>query len=235
MMASLSEFWRRYVRIMTVVLIALFTVGFAGHLFPATASWMSWLTPFFLLSTGLGVAAPVVAGGGRPVVLWMVAGYGFTFWMEAVGVATGAVFGEYTYGPTLGWAWRGVPLIIAFNWVMVVNGAIRFAAWVVPAEAGAWRRPLVVLLSAGGATLFDFIMEPVAIRLDYWSWTQGPIPLQNYAAWFGLAALLAIVHPCSRRVACATPGVAGKLSIFYVGLQALFFAAMQGVWHGFHL
>ena len=235
MNARLPETWQRYVRTVACVLIALFSVGFAGHLFLPTASWMRWLTPFFLLSTGVLVAAPAVAAGGRPVVLWMTAGYVFTFWMEAVGVATGAVFGEYTYGSTLGWAWRGVPLIIAFNWVMVVNGAMHLAAWTVPAGAGRWRRPLVILLSAGGATLFDFVMEPVAIRLDYWSWTQGDIPLQNYAAWFGLAALLAIVHPCLRRARCETPGAAGWLSVLYVVLQALFFAALQGVWHEFHL
>ncbi len=191
---------------------------------------MLCLTPGFLLFTSLLVAAPAVAAGGRPFVLWIAVAYVFTFGMEAVGVATGAVFGEYTYGPTLGWSWRGVPLIIAFNWVMVVNGAMSLATRLVPVSVGKWRMPLLVLLTAGGSTLFDFIMEPVAIRLNYWTWTQGAIPLQNYAAWFGLAALLAIVHPCLRRPVL-DGGESGWLSVLYVLLQALFFGALRGVWH----
>ena len=226
---SCSNAWRWYVRILAVVLPVLFSVGLAGHLLPGTAPWMLWLTPFYLLFTGVGVAAPAVAAGGRPMALWMGMAYAFTFWMEAVGVATGAVFGAYAYGPVLGWAWRGVPLIIAFNWAMVVNGMMSLATRIVPAGAGAWRRPLLILLTAGGATLFDFIMEPVAIRLDYWTWAQGSIPLQNYAAWFGLAALLAVIHPCLRRPASA--GTSSWLSVLYVALQALFFAALRLGWH----
>ena len=219
-----------YIRRIVFVLTVLFSVGFVGHLLPATASWMLFLTPGFLLFTSLLVAAPVVAAGGWPIVLWMGMAYAFTFWMEAVGVATGAVFGEYTYGPTLGWAWRGVPLIIAFNWVMVVNGAMSLATRIVPVMAGGWRKPLLVLLTAGGATLFDYIMEPVAIRLNYWTWTQGVIPLQNYAAWFGLAALLAIVHP-SQRIFASDGGGCAWLSVHYVVLQGMFFAALRGMWY----
>ena len=39
------------------------------------------------------------------------------------------------------------------------------------------------------ATGFDWIMEPVAMKLDYWQWVGQIIPFQNYRAWFliGLA------------------------------------------------
>ena len=47
-------------------------------------------------------------------------------------MASGAVFGEYHYGTTLGWAWRGVPVVIAFNWLLVINGSICLARRVVP-------------------------------------------------------------------------------------------------------
>ena len=46
MNARLPETWQRYVRTVACVLIALYSVGFAGHLFSPTASWMRWLTPF---------------------------------------------------------------------------------------------------------------------------------------------------------------------------------------------
>ena len=49
----------------------------------------------------------------------------------------------------------------------------------------------VVRAFAGGAlmTVYDFFLEPVAMRFDFWDWKNGIIPLQNYAAWFVFATL----------------------------------------------
>jgi putative membrane protein len=38
--------------------------------------------------------------------------------------------------------------------------------------------------------LLDFMIEPVAIRLDFWHWQSGIIPLQNYLMWFLVAVLM---------------------------------------------
>jgi putative membrane protein len=40
-------------------------------------------------------------------------------------------------------------------------------------------------------TFFDFMMEPAAIKLGYWTWIEVEVPLQNYVAWFILGGLLA--------------------------------------------
>jgi putative membrane protein len=37
--------------------------------------------------------------------------------------------------------------------------------------------------------VYDFALEPAAIRLDMWSWAGGAVPLQNYLAWFIIAFL----------------------------------------------
>lgn len=50
---------------------------------------------------------------------WLAAAYVFTFVMEAIGVATGAIFGEYHYGPTMWFQWLGVPFVIALNWCVL--------------------------------------------------------------------------------------------------------------------
>ena len=42
-------------------------------------------------------------------------------------------------------------------------------------------------------TFFDFIMEPAAIKLNYWSWLTTTIPLQNYLAWFVISFILMIL------------------------------------------
>ena len=40
---------------------------------------------------------------------------------------------------------------------------------------------------------FDLFMEPAAGMLDYWTWVDSRIPLQNYLAWFGLSFIFAII------------------------------------------
>lgn len=219
-----------YARATAFVLAVLFAVGAAGHVVAHTLPWMLVLTPGFLLLTSVAVAAPSLAAGGRRFAVWAAGAYALTFAAEAVGVATGAVFGEYVYGPTLGWKVLDVPLIVAFNWMLVVNGAVCIAGRILPPRAAAGRRIALPLLAGAIAVAFDWVMEPVAIRLDYWTWAGGSIPLQNYAAWFVLAAALAAVHPRQLQRACEL-GTTGRLAGLYVVLQAGFFGAMRLVWH----
>ena len=230
MNATLPGAWRLYVRSVVFVLAVLFAVGAAGHALPAALPLMLVLTPGFSLLTGALVAAPSLAAGGRRFAAWAAGAYVLTFLVEAAGVATGAIFGSYAYGPTLGWQWAGVPLVIALNWVMVVNGAVCLAGRIVPPRAGAGWKAAMPLLAGLIAAAFDWVMEPVAIRLDYWTWAGGTIPFRNYAAWFVLAAVLAAVHPRRLRTACDL-GTHGRLSGIYVGMQAVFFLALRFVWH----
>ena len=45
---------------------------------------------------------------------------------------------------------------------------------------------LAALLTATLAVIFDIILEPVAVKLNYWTWENGIIPLRNYFAWFAI-------------------------------------------------
>lgn len=176
MKTNLSGAWRVYVRAIIFVLAVLFSAGAVGLAFAETLPWMLFLTPGFSLVTGVLVVAPSVAAGGWRFAAWMVAAYGFILLAEVVGVATGAVFGEYAYGPTLGWAFRGVPVLIAFNWALVVNGAVCLAGRIAAPLSGVGRRMAIIGLAGLIVVLFDFIMEPVAVRLDYWHWIGGAVP-----------------------------------------------------------
>jgi putative membrane protein len=40
------------------------------------------------------------------------------------------------------------------------------------------------------ATFFDFTIEPVAIKLNFWQWQNHEIPVFNYACWFIISAVL---------------------------------------------
>jgi len=219
-----------YVRIVSALLIILYAVGIAGHLYAPTKPLMLAMTPWFLLLCGLVVVWPSLNEGGSRFFWWVLGTYLFTFAMEALGVATGLVFGSYIYGPVLGFGLLGVPLVIAFNWVLVVYGALRLAQRLV--------RPvwLLALLTAALATAFDWIMEPLAIRLNYWRWAGGDIPTQNYIAWFVIAFLATLVYSWllgSRRgseIRRAPGRAAGTLAIVYLVIQTLFFAGIRLGW-----
>lgn len=168
-----------------VVLYGMYAVGTASHVLDATRGLMLSMTPWVLLALGLFVMHPDALDRNRRLLVWVVPLYAATFAAEAVGVATGAVFGDYSYGPTLGLKALDVPLVIGFNWVLVVLGATVIARMYLRPR---WQ---VVLAAAALTTAFDVAMEPVAMALDYWDWAVGHVPLQNYVAWFAISALAA--------------------------------------------
>ena len=229
-----------YVRLVLVLLIILYAVGIAGHLYMPTQAFMLAMTPWFLLICGLLVALPSLvaaprgqrSAGGR-FFIWILATYLLTFFLEALGVATGLVFGAYVYGPVLGFGLFGVPLVIAFNWVLVVYGAQRLS------ERLFRPRLLQAVFTAALATGFDWIMEPLAIRLNYWRWAGAAIPLQNYLAWFIIAFVASLAYiflvrgkTGGQHTASATAGArsAGTLAWSYMLIQAAFFAAIRLGW-----
>jgi putative membrane protein len=237
-----------YIKMTALIMVILYAVGTAAHLYRPTLGLMMAMTPWFLLSCGVAVIWPSIRTGGKRFLLWGAAVYAVTFFLEALGVATGLVFGEYHYGRTLGLAVFGVPVVIAFNWAVVVYGAVRMVE--------RRKRPdlMTAVMTGAVATMFDWIMEPVAIRLDYWTWTGGDIPLQNYLAWFVIAAVPAYAYRklvSAGRLAGAAVGStgrtdavpagnsladgdladgAGTLAGFYVLVQAGFFAALRAGW-----
>jgi bisanhydrobacterioruberin hydratase len=226
---NLSGGWRVYVRTAAFWVAVMYGVGTVGHLAERSLPFLLFLTPCFLLLLGVLVLAPSFVVHGWRFALWVATVCVFTFLLEAAGVATGVIFGKYTYGATLGWAWLGVPLIIGVNWVLTVNGAVCIASCIVPGAPGLRRRLAVVLLTGLLAMVFDFAMEPVAMRLDYWQWAEGIIPLRNYLAWFATAALVATLHP-QLKSGPGQMGSAGRLAGMLFISQLLFFLALQLVW-----
>jgi putative membrane protein len=54
----------------------------------------------------------------------------------------------------------------------------------------------VIIDGATLAVFFDWLMEPVAVKLGYWSWNgDGSIPMFNYICWFIVSiVLLTVFH-----------------------------------------
>ena len=226
----LSGAWRVYARSVAFVLGVLFAVGIAGHALPAALPAMRSATPPFLLLAAVLVLVPSVVAGGRRFVLWLAAAFAFVFLLDAAGLAVPTVFGAFAFGPHLGWTCCGVPLLVTLNWVLIMNGAVCVAGRLVPPALGRGRMLLRVLLSGLLAVGFDGIMEPAAIRLDYWHWPDAAgAPAGNYLVLFLFAMVFTAIHPRRLRDLCDL-GTNGRLAGFYLLMETGFFAALRLVW-----
>ena len=106
------------------------------------------------------------------------------FFVEVLGVYSGLLFGEYHYGKTLGFQFLEVPLIIGVNWVLLVVSSFAVSSYFVSNSI------FKIVLASTIMVLLDVMIEPVAIRLDFWHWQAGDIPTQNYLMWFVVALFM---------------------------------------------
>lgn len=97
---------------------------------------------------------------------------------EWIGIHTGLLFGDYQYGENLGIKIAGVPLIIGINWGVLSVSSCSLVYYI---NVPKW---LKAILAASFMTFLDFLIEPVAIVSDYWTWNSPEIPLFNYVCWF---------------------------------------------------
>lgn len=192
-------------------------VGLIGHLLPTVKPVMLLATPWFLWGAGAAVLVSFFWGrapwfvASRSVPLFL-----FAFGVEVLGVGTGWVFGPYRYGDGLGFLVAGVPPVIGWNWLVVVIGVHTVVRWVFPQIAALLRVGLVGLVCVA----FDWLMEPAAVHLGYWTWLGGSVPLQNYLAW-GVIAMAGAWWAERRRLWPEDPIVAWS-----VLCQAFFFAVL---------
>ena len=168
--------------------IAIITVHFFGliGLQTAYADWFLLLTPLnLMLSVGLLLLHHKHWKFG--IGWFLLAAFSVGFGVEVLGVQTGFPFGNYVYGETLGPKVAGVPLVIGLNWVMLT-----YCAGIIVAPIKAH---LVVkaMLAATLMVLLDFLIEPIAPVLDFWSWEQHLIPWENYLAWWVVAFALGLL------------------------------------------
>lgn len=170
------------------ILFVIYFVGLVGHIIKDLRPLMLDLTPFTLFLTGALVLNFTYKKSELKFFMWCLIIYILTFVLEVIGTKTGFVFGNYSYGSTLGPELFGVPVIIGFNWVLVILGAITLAEQI---DQNIW---LTGLFTGTLAVLFDIILEPVAIKLDYWKWTSGTIPLYNYYSWFGISFIASLLY-----------------------------------------
>lgn len=163
--------------LLSFVLVVFHLVGLFGmsndntFAFFASLSWLNLLLTFvlFLISYEKIPSKLVLF-----FLLCFFTGMGF----EWIGVHSGLVFGEYSYGTNLGWKLFGVPVTIGLNWVILTVSSANVAAYTTK------NTNLRPFLGACLMVVLDFFIEQLAPNLDFWYWQSGDIPLYNYITWF---------------------------------------------------
>jgi putative membrane protein len=187
------------------VVSIIYVVGIAGFLIPELNPLFLKLTPWNLIAAF--VIAWIFHKKWELSHVLTILGLGVAgFFVEFIGVKTGVIFGSYSYGSTLGAKWQGTPYLIGLNWAALILYTSSIFAGAVKSNLGR------SILGAAVMTLYDFFMEPVAMKYDFWDWKDGIIPIQNYVAWFLIALVFhlilnAIAKPIRNRMAA---------SLFYI-------------------
>lgn len=185
-MSSLSRFIKDREKLASTLLLILFPFGFIFHNISFTRGYVMAMTDIFLLATNSLVFYFLWRKSGSvPLILWSLIAFTLTFLAEYLGVETGKVFGDYHYGSTMSLQLGNVPVVIAFNWIILILATYSISIKLI---GNPWIAPLISSLLI---VIFDFIMEPVAMYLDYWQWDNNTIPLQNYIAWFIISFVFA--------------------------------------------
>ena len=159
-------------------LILVYISGSIG--FVVNPTFFSPFTPYTLLLTCLVflIHSPI-ADKKFLLAFFTIAFLGFI--IEVIGVKTGLVFGNYSYGDGLGFKLFEVPLIISINWAMLICAGIRIIS-------GIFTNKIIVLLVAASlVTLIDLLIEQVAPKLDFWQFESGLPGIHNYLGWIGVA------------------------------------------------
>ncbi len=204
----------------SILLLAMYIAGIIGLNLTATASLFKFLTPFNLLFSAFVL---VYFHEDKNKAFWLFTAFATLtgFFIEVIGVNTGLIFGRYEYLSTLGFKIANVPPLIGINWLLI-SYCVGHVVNLLFGEKSA-NKVLLASIAALGMTAFDFIVEPVAIRLDMWWWFGEHPPLSNYLGWFGTAFVIQLCYfyaPFRKENALAAWLFA--LQTLFFGIQWLF-------------
>ena len=109
---------------------------------------------------------------------------------EFIGVNYGLIFGEYIYGNNLGFKLFGVPFLIGLNWVILTVICANIASILIKNNS------IIQILILGSLLMLfmDFVMEPIAPKLDLWKFKNLVVPTSNYIGWLIISILTQTIY-----------------------------------------
>ena len=109
---------------------------------------------------------------------------------EFIGVNYGLIFGEYIYGNNLGFKLFGVPFLIGLNWVILTVICANIASILIKNNSII----LIIILGTLLMLFVDFVMEPIAPKLDLWKFKNLVVPTSNYIGWLIISILTQTIY-----------------------------------------
>ena len=192
------------------ILVLFHLIGIGGVLLGDAPKFLL-LTPLNLLLT-LGI---VLWNQDNWKYWWVfVATYTCGLGIEVIGIQTGWPFGTYEYSNILGPHVLQTPWIIGVNWFILLYASNSIANRIGPSLISR------ILIAAALMTLLDVLIEPVAIKVNFWTWENPEVPLTNYIAWFVISAALSYLWQVNRIDLNKTIGYTVFLA------QLIFFSAL---------
>lgn len=181
-----EKIYRYKTTILIAVLVIFYIVGVVGL---SLESYRSSFLELSFMNLALSFTLLLIGRNNHSKGFYTFAFFAFTIGMtvEWIGVHTGLLFGDYFYGENLGFKIVEVPFIIGINWLMltIISASVLQDAkfhWLIKSVLAA----LLMLV-------LDLLIEPVAIKSDYWTW-NGEIPISNFVTWFIIALVLQLVY-----------------------------------------
>ena len=215
----------------TFVALLFHVAGFLG-MFTSKQSWFVANTPLHLVIM-FALIIWTQTEKNKAFFLFVVIAFLSGMLCEIIGVNTSLLFGNYIYGKVLGAGIKNVPWVIGINWftVMYCCGVVmsQMQKWFLtrsPEAAAMVAAPVMFISfvadSAVLATFFDFLLEPVAVKLGYWSWLgDGNIPYTNVLSWFLISCLLMAVFRLLRF------NKQNQFAVHLLIIELLFFSALR--------
>ena len=193
---------------------------------------VSWT--IVVLGSALSVVHAGLSRGARTGlgVLGLVAAIAVAF--EAVGLATGVPYGEYSYSDTLGPTLLGVPFLVPLAWLMMA-----WPSWLL-AERLARRRPVRIAIAAGVLAAWDVVLDPQMVQAGYWTWAHAApglpgidtVPLTNLAGWLLAGAVLMTLLDLLVTRSATPPRISAAAPLLALGWMTLGGALAHAGWLG---
>lgn len=179
--------------------------------------WFISKTPLNLVIIGLLVVINLPIDNARKLVA-SVLFFSVGMMVEWVGVHSGVLFGEYSYGSNLGLKLDGVPILIGLNWAVLT---LITASMSNGLNAPKWVK---AVLGTALMIFLDLFIEVAAPSLDYWEFANGVAPIQNYVMWFAVGLVLQLSYQYLR--------ITGDLrfSFHLYAAQLVFFGFFYGIY-----
>ena len=146
-----------------------------------------------LLMGGFSLSHAIYTLGWRHALTFAALSTLISLAFEAVGVATGAVYGPYHYADLPGPRLFDVPLAVPMAWFMVIYPSYALANTLVDGRVvsrpnrGPGRLAGLAALSALAMTAWDLVLDPQMVAAGQWVWhVDGAyfgIPAQNFVGW----------------------------------------------------